>query len=95
MAADIDALTKEKTDITNKIDSLSIQHDTVQSKVTSSLLQKMFTLILVADLTKMYQSQTDLEKLLMDTENSYTKIFESIKTLLTVVKKQQKTLVDR
>ena len=43
----------------------------------------------------MYQSQVDLEKLLADTENSYQKIFESIKTLLTVVKKQEKTLVDR
>lgn len=51
-----------------------------------------FAVNFAAELTHHYKQQAELEKLLMDTEMSYGKIYESVKTLLTVVKKQEKTM---
>ena len=45
-----------------------------------------------AELTAYWKQQAELDRLLLDTENSYAKIYESVKTLLTVVKKQEKSL---
>ena len=97
----IDQMEMELRQVQEEIGEVTRQNETVSCKLTlvsyfrSIYDQTFFTIVVLvtAELQQDYLAKRELETLIEETETSFQKINESIKTLICVVQKQEKHLL--